>query len=190
MHREPLLELLQRYAAHYPQEDAVVARIRHLVQQSPDCFQRTCRPGHVTGSAWVLSADRQRCLLVHHAKLNRWLQPGGHADGDPHLAEVALREVREETGLEELELATTAGELVPLDLDVHRIPPRIGPEGTLREDAHEHHDVRFLVIAHSTAEPTANEESHDVGWFTAEEVRRLTDEQSVLRMLAKAGPFS
>ncbi|QEG33279.1 NUDIX hydrolase [Bythopirellula goksoeyrii] len=189
MHRQPLFELLDRYSAHYPYEAEVAARIRQLVESSPDCFERTCRPGHVTGSAWVLSQDCKKCLLVHHAKLDRWLQPGGHADGDTAIQEVALKEVREETGLVELELPATDGVLVPLDLDVHLIPARYSPTGELIEDAHEHHDVRFLVIARADQPITVSEESHDLGWFTNVEVSQLTDEESVLRMLRKAGPY-
>jgi 8-oxo-dGTP pyrophosphatase MutT (NUDIX family) len=187
MHRQPLLELLDRYAARFPDESAMTDRIRVLVNDHTDCFERTCRPGHITGSAWVLSRDRTRCLLVHHAKLNRWLQPGGHADGENAIHEVALREVREETGLVNLELPTIDGELVPLDLDVHLIPARYR-DGQLIEDAHEHHDVRFLVTAKGDEPIALSEESHDLGWFTRDEILARTDEESVLRMLRKAGP--
>lgn len=190
MHRQPLLELLDRYAARFPAEGAITARIRALVTAHADCFERTCRPGHITGSAWVLSHDRAKVLLVHHAKLDRWLQPGGHADGETEIAEVALREVREETGLERVTLPLHENELVPLDLDVHLIPPRYHADGTIKEDAHEHHDVRFLVVADADQEIVLSEESHDLGWFTAREVQELTDEESVLRMLRKAGPFA
>lgn len=188
MHRQPLLELLDRYIVRFPKESEVVDRIRLLVKTHPDCFERTCRPGHITGSAWVLSHDQKRCLLVHHAKLNRWLQPGGHADGEIEIAEVALREAREETGLTRLTLPTIDGHLVPLDLDVHLIPERRGPDGTLIDDAHEHHDVRFLLIAEPDQATILSEESHDLGWFTHDEVLTLTNEESVLRMLRKAGP--
>jgi 8-oxo-dGTP pyrophosphatase MutT (NUDIX family) len=188
MHRRPLLELLDRYAARFPDEDAVTERIRALVINRPDCFERTCRPGHITGSAWVLSHDRQQVLLVHHAKLDRWLQPGGHADGEIDIAEVALREVQEETGLTRVTFALHQRALVPLDLDVHLIPPRYRADGSLQEDAHEHHDVRFLIVAEAAQQITLSEESHDLAWFTAAEVQKLTDEESVLRMLRKAGP--
>lgn len=188
MHRQPLLELLDRYLSRYPDEVDVASRIRQLVESSPDCFERTCRPGHITGSAWVLSQDGKKCLLVHHAKLNRWLQPGGHADGQAAIEEVALKEVREETGLVELELPAADGLLVPLDLDVHLIPARYSPTGELIEDAHEHHDVRFLVVAHADQPLAVSEESHDLGWFSKAEILQRTDEESVLRMLRKAGP--
>ncbi|MCH8840225.1 MAG: DPP IV N-terminal domain-containing protein, partial [Planctomycetes bacterium] len=124
MHRRPLLEMLRRYTEKNPDEADVANRIERLVTSRADCFERACRPGHITGSAWVLSHDRRCCLLVHHAKLNRWLQPGGHADGQTNVAEVARREAQEETGLIDLELITE-----PLDIDVHLIPPRLDRDG-------------------------------------------------------------
>lgn len=188
MHRKPLLNMLQHYLTQYPDEQETVTRIRSLVKRHADCFHRTCRPGHVTGSAWVLSHDHRQCLLVHHRKLDRWLQPGGHADGDSDVAQVALREVREESGLSQIELAATDGLLLPLDVDVHLIPERVDSTGRKIEDAHEHHDVRFLVLAAPDQELVLSDESHAVRWFTAEEVLQTTDEESVLRMLRKAGP--
>ena len=186
MHRQPLLDLLTRYESCFPQETEVVARIRNLVQQHEDCFERTCLPGHVTGSAWILSHDRQRSLLVHHRKLNRWLQPGGHADGQAEIEAVALREAQEETGLNDFELVEHHGALVPLDLDVHLIPARHDPSGTQIEPAHEHHDVRFLLIAAPNQTPIVSEESNDVRWFTEAELLAATNEESVLRMHRKA----
>ena len=147
MHRQPLIKLLDRYALRFPEETEMVGRIRRLVESSADCFKRTCRPGHITGSAWVMTQERSRCLLVHHRKLDRWLQPGGHADGENQVEQVALKEVEEETGLTALELDLHYDQLVPLDVDVHLIPERRDATGTLIEDAHEHHDIRFLVIA-------------------------------------------
>jgi 8-oxo-dGTP pyrophosphatase MutT (NUDIX family) len=186
MHRRPLLEMLARYRAAFPGEAVVVDRICRLVEGHRDCFERTCRPGHITAAAWILSADRRRCLLTHHRKLNRWLQLGGHADGHWRVEEVALREAREESGITAFDIVPIAGSLLPLDLDVHLIPARSDADGRIVEDAHEHHDIRFLLIAHPGQQACASDESHEIGWFTPEEVTRLTDEESVLRMLYKA----
>jgi 8-oxo-dGTP pyrophosphatase MutT (NUDIX family) len=188
MHRQPLLKMLSRYAEKYPDEADVAQRIARLVTEHADCFERTCRPGHITGSAWVLSHDRARCLLVHHGRLDRWLQPGGHADGQTDVAGVARREVEEETGLVELELVAESGPVIPIDIDVHQIPPRFDRSGNEIEDAHEHHDIRFLFLAAQGQELVTSEESHDVRWFTHDEVLAATNEESVLRMLRKAGP--
>jgi len=181
--------MLDRYLRQHPEEADVVERIQHLATNSPDCFLRTCRPGHITGSAWVLSHDRGKCLLLHHAKLNRWLQPGGHADGDGDVAAVALREVREETGLTRLELVREEGLLTPLDVDVHRIPARLDDAGNVVEDAHEHHDIRFLIVAAAGQNLVRSNESNDLRWFGRDDLPRVTHEESVLRMLRKAGPF-
>jgi 8-oxo-dGTP pyrophosphatase MutT (NUDIX family) len=184
MHRRPLLDFLDLYERHFPGEEAVVDRIRRLVQSSPDCFERTCRPGHITGSAWILSPDRRRCLLTYHRRLNRWLQLGGHADGQADVEEVALREAREESGLTDFDIPSFDGALLPLDVDVHLIPPHCDAAGNVIEDAHEHHDIRFLLVARHE-QLTVSDESHDLRWFTPDEVAQVTAEESVLRMLRK-----
>jgi 8-oxo-dGTP pyrophosphatase MutT (NUDIX family) len=185
MHRRPLLDILARYRQAFPDEGPVVDRICELVEAHADCFERTCRPGHITAAAWILSPDRRRCLLTHHRKLDRWLQLGGHADGQWSVEEVALREAREESGLNAFELLPIDGVLIPLDVDVHEIPPRYDAQGKLVEDAHEHHDIRFLLVARSAQDVTVSDESHDLAWFTPDEVLRRTNEESILRMLRK-----
>lgn len=186
MHRKPLLAMLARYAARYPAEQGVAARVSQLVRARADCLERVCLPGHITGSAWVVSHDRKRILLVHHRKLGRWLQPGGHADGQAAVEQVALREAIEESGIADLRLAPLGPEPTPLDVDVHLIPARFDAQGRQTEPEHEHHDIRFLVLAGHADAPQVSEESHAVAWFTPDEVRQLTQEESVLRMLRKA----
>jgi 8-oxo-dGTP pyrophosphatase MutT (NUDIX family) len=191
MHRRPLLDMLDRYLQRYAEEEAVIRRICELVEGNSNCFERTCRPGHVTGSAWILSPDRTQCLLLHHNKLARWLQPGGHADGQSDIVAVARREVAEETGLSALKLVRNSNqEVVPLDVDVHPIPALISPVGKCLDTSHEHHDIRFLFVAGSDQSLQINDESNDLRWFTHDEVVTVTDEPSVLRMLLKAGPFN
>ena len=190
MHRLPLLDMLRRYSTRYPDETAVVAQVRQLIENAADCFERTCRPGHVTGSAWILTQDHTRCLLLHHRKLDCWLQPGGHADGQAEIEQVALREAQEESGLTQLELDGNPEDLVPLDIDVHVIPARLDAAGNIAEDRHEHHDIRFLVVASADQELVLSEESNDLRWFSCQEVFEVTDEESVLRMMRKAGPHA
>jgi 8-oxo-dGTP pyrophosphatase MutT (NUDIX family) len=186
MHRWPLLEMLARYRDAFPAETWVVTRICDLVHGHADCFDRTCRPGHITAAAWILSTDRRRALLTHHRKLGRWLQLGGHTDGQWHVEDAALREAREESGFTRFEFIPIHGLVIPFDLDVHVIPARYDAANQLIEDAHEHHDIRFLLVADPSSQIQVSDESHDVQWFTPEEIRRLTAEESVLRMLRKA----
>src|SRR5438309_2052483 len=99
MHREAALRLLRAHAARPldPHEATMTADTIHFVETHEDCLLRSCVPGHLTGSAWIVSPDRARTLLTHHHKLDKWLQLGGHADGQDDLAAVALREAREES---------------------------------------------------------------------------------------------
>ncbi|MEN0109455.1 MAG: NUDIX hydrolase [Planctomycetota bacterium] len=184
--REELRAMLAAYVAAHPDESETAARIGRLVTGHADCFQRGCRPGHLTASAWVVSADGARHLLLRHRKLGKWLQPGGHADGDTDLLAVARREVTEETGLSGLEPIVSASGLLPLDLDVHQIPARIDANGAEIDDAHEHHDVRFLFRATGEDRLTANHESDGLAWLEPDGVQARTDEESVLRLMRKA----
>jgi 8-oxo-dGTP pyrophosphatase MutT (NUDIX family) len=190
MHRRPLLELLERYEGVHPEESHCVARIRELVRNHSDCFDRRCLPGHVTASAWIVSSDADRFLLTHHRKLDRWLQLGGHADGDGDVQAVALREAREESGLSGFVFLgrERAGEgdrrsgipVVPVDVDVHRIPARPG------EPAHEHHDIRFVLQAPAGERISISDESNALEWFEWDRLEKDFDEESLLRLGRKA----
>ena len=133
-------------------EDPLGDRYRTLIDSHPDAGLRTCRPGHLTGSALVVDSAGANTLLMLHAKLGLWLQPGGHADGDANLAGVALREATEETGIDGLSIWPQ-----PLHLDIHRVDPP-------KEDPHLHYDVRFLVRAPAEARPQGNHESKGLRW--------------------------
>src|SRR5262249_10507978 len=99
MHRRLLTGLLQRYAATGPDAAEIAARFLAFVSAHDDCLLRSCVPGHVTASAWILSPDGGACLLTRHRKLRKWLQLGGHVDGEERVECAALREAREESGL-------------------------------------------------------------------------------------------
>lgn len=180
MHRQSILNTLEQYLRRHPDEANTANRIKRLVEQHEDCFDRTCLPGHITGSAWIISHDFSRCLLTHHRKLNKWLQLGGHADGqpDPHL--VALREAEEESGMTGFRFFEKDVYPLPLDIDVHIIPARAD------EPAHEHHDFRYLLIAPGNQDLQISDESHDLRWFTDDQLLRITNEESLLRMWRKA----
>jgi 8-oxo-dGTP pyrophosphatase MutT (NUDIX family) len=174
--------LVRGLRAHRPEDAAEgrdVARILDFVARHPDPFDRTIGEGHLTGSAFVLSADGRRVLLLHHRKLDRWLQPGGHADpGETSGEAVALREVREETGLEDARLHPDAPR--PLDVDVHEIPARPG------EPAHAHLDLRYLVVAGVGELRRAQEEAADLRWFGWDELAPLRLDPGLRRGLSKA----
>jgi len=176
----PLLQLLQIYEVLYPDEAETVRKFRALVRQEPEHLLRICMPGHITASAWILSPDRDRCLLTHHRKLGKWLQLGGHVDGEKELHKAAVREAQEESGMRQFDLVRRDGFLVPLDLDIHPIPK------TPSERAHLHYDVRFLLLAGGDEPPVCSDESHAVEWVPREALRDYTKEESVLRLDRKA----
>ena len=159
LHRRNLLQFLDTYENRYPDERKTVERIQFLVVGHPDCFERTCMPGHITGSAWIVSPDRTKYLMTRHRIFDRWLQLGGHSDGCPQPQLVALREAEEESGLAGFGLYRDPGGFVPLDVDIHAIAARAGVP------AHEHYDLRYLLIAAAEQPLKISDESHDLGWF-------------------------
>jgi len=164
--------------------DEAEARDRRLildfVRRHPDPFDRRIAEGHLTGSAITISEDGCRVLLLWHRKLERWLQPGGHADaGEARGEEVALREAEEETGIRGLGLHPEAPR--PIDVDVHRIPARPG------EPAHAHLDLRYLVVAPPGSVPAPElVELHAARWVGWDEVDALSPDAGLRRALAKA----
>jgi len=168
--------------AHRPEGEAErrdLARILEFVGRHPDPFDRRIAEGHLTGSAFVVSGDGARVLLLHHRKLDRWLQPGGHAEaGEASGEAVALREAREETGLVSLRLHPRAPR--PLDVDVHAIPARPG------EPAHAHLDLRYLVLAGEEPLRRQAEEAADLRWFAWSDLGTLGLDEGLRRGLAKA----
>ena len=140
-----------------------------FLDDHPDALDRGCADGHLTGSAMVVDPVSRRFLLMLHAKLGRWFQPGGHADGDGTLPRVAWQEATEETGIAGLALAVPA-----IDLDVHLVGPPHGP--------HLHLDVRYLAIAPPGAVPVGNHESLDLRWATYDELPGLDVDEGTLRL--------
>ncbi len=143
-----------------------------------DALQRSCVAGHFTGSSWVVNHSGTQGLVLLHSKVDRWLQLGGHADGNGCLGSVALREATEETGIAGLEIWSD-----PIDIDVHLFVNR-----SASEPSHLHLDVRYLVKAPPEAIVRGNEESQALKWVKEEE---LTDSELSLdestQRLARCG---
>lgn len=171
--RQSLIHSLKEY--HTPFQEEIIFRDQFLeLLQHARCFHRDFLPGHITASAWITDPSWQHVLLTHHAKLNRWLQPGGHADGDENVLQVALREVEEETGLKNVQASHTI-----FDIDIHLIPAR-------RDHAeHYHYDIRFAFRADLHAPLHITHESNDLKWVALRELEMFTDNRSILRMKEK-----
>ncbi|MGI9085570.1 MAG: NUDIX hydrolase [Aeromicrobium sp.] len=139
-----------------------------------DGMLRACHPDHLTASTLVVSHDHRETLLVLHEIVRLWLQTGGHCEPtDATLAEAALREAREETGVDGLVI-----DPVPVFLSRHEVPC-----GPIRP-AH-HLDVQYVAVAPAEARPMMSAESLDIGWFALDDPPEPTD-QSVRDLIAAA----
>ena len=178
MHRNLLITLLKSYKNNSlitHEEQTMFEHTWKFVNTVPNCFERSNLYGHVTGSAFIVDASGTQTLLMHHKKLNIWVQLGGHADGDHDVCRVANKEAEEESGITNFTLLSPQ----IYDLDVHVIPER------KMEPEHFHFDIRFLFQAPKDAQPIQNEESNKICWVPFDTVQKLTTERSVLRLVEK-----
>ena len=128
--------------------------LTRLAREPGALFRTWFEPGHFTVSLFVLSLETRRVLLIHHTKLERWLQPGGHVEpGDRSIVDAGRRELLEETGV-----AVEARDCKPMGIDIHEIP------AFRDEPAHLHFDCRFLAEFSGLAESVSTSES-EVAWL-------------------------
>ncbi len=166
-----VVTLLESYQPVDDQQSAVRRSMLDFLHAHPDALARTCAPGHFTASALVVADDAERFVLLHHTKLRRWLQPGGHVDGSSNMAAAAWREATEETGIDGLAV------VVPVaDLDIHRVEPP-------SEAPHDHLDLRFVVLAPADARLAGNHESTDIRWVTVDDLDALDVDDGLRRLV-------
>ncbi len=175
-----LLTLLKNHKGYYATEqqmvlDTIAFMLKHPVGQQPNCFERALHVGHITASAWITDAAVEQALFTHHKKIGKWLQLGGHCDGNPDVVEVALTEAKEESGLSDFQLKQPA----IFDVDIHLIPAHKDIP------AHHHYDIRFWFIADSTLPLQISHESKDLKWLPIDEIEQYNNEASVMRMVEK-----
>ena len=180
MDRKELVRQLNLYETHYKEEAEYIPGFLDLLSE-PSCFLRSNLDRHITASAWIVNNDFTKTLLIHHAKLEKWLQPGGHTDGDEDVLRVALKEAGEETGI------ANFSRVYPsiFDLDIHLIPERKGTK------AHYHYDIRFLFQAEESLSFAANHESTDISWIALENIKNVVGEsRSIIRMVEKTNSLT
>ncbi len=175
-----ILDALKHYKTPFQEEENFVQQTIAFIENNVNAFERQNLSGHVNGSAWVLSKDGKKSLLNFHKKLNRWLQFGGHSDGNPDTWAVALREAVEETGIHDIDFVM----MDIFDVDVHVIPENIKKN----EPEHLHYDIRFLLKAGSD-KFVVSEESKLLKWVNNDEIPALYERgeinHSMYRMYKK-----
>ena len=166
-----LKEKIERYVPYNEQEEADKQELLRILQLNENYFIRENLAAHFTASGWVVSPDRTKTLLAYHNLYDSWAWLGGHADGETDLLSVALKEVREESGLKEV---------FPVSEDVFslEILPVFGHEKNGKYvSSHLHLNVTFLLEADPTAEIHNNpDENSKVGWFDLDDVPRVSTE--------------
>ncbi|MCH2206145.1 MAG: NUDIX hydrolase [Lentisphaerales bacterium] len=171
MYRQKLLKLLDEYK----EQQFLKKKFVEFIENHTDCFERSNEYGHMTASSWLVNNSGDKVLLTHHRKLDMWLQPGGHCDGDADVASVALKEAQEETGIQDWKFKDRK----IFDIDCHVIPARKS------EPQHYHFDVRFVMVAQSNENYVVSEESHDLARVPLKSLADYTTEESIVRMAEK-----
>jgi len=166
------------------QQLKMIEEFRAFIDSSQEVFLRKNLPGHFTASSFILCKERKKLLMTHHLKLNKWLQLGGHADGESVLHQVALNEAFEESGLDDVRFLNYnffPNPQVPLifDIDCHFIPKNS------KDPEHYHFDVRYLLCIDHDQEVKISGESLDLRWIDLHEVYLYNNEPPIARCISK-----
>lgn len=176
MKRIELIGALNQYETDFVEELAYIPRFKSLLNNFPNCFERSLITGHITASSWIIDLSNNEVLLVHHRKLGKWLQPGGHADGDENTLNVSIKEAKEETGLSSLKLLKDG----IFDIDIHLIPYHKNTQ------SHFHYDIRYLFKASKDEQIIVNDESNEAKWISLESIQKYSGpNRSITRMSLK-----
>lgn len=172
---EKMLPILRYIKNNKPENN--INKLLDLLGRGDDLFSRHTRYGHFTSSAFIVSEDMTKVLLIRHLKHQKWLLPGGHVEDGENTLEAAIREAEEEVGLKYIKLLHS--EII--DLDIHKIP-----ENTKKnEPEHWHFDTRYLfsVISDTNLIGLNKEEATDFQWIRISAI--LKNEDSHLYEIAK-----
>ena len=175
-----LTEILERYAPDCEQEREDRRMMLKYLADFPDILLRSNETAHFSASAWVVNPARTRALMIYHNIYDSWAWPGGHADGDADLLGVALREVREETGVRKVRPASES----PLSLEI--LPVNAHFKRGRYVVPHLHLNLTYLLIAEEAQQTRAKpDENSGVRWFELDEAVAASSEPDMRTVYAK-----
>ena len=166
-----IIEEIKKYRPCNAQEQRDQTLILDFLEKNGDAFLRSNLLAHMTASSWIVNPERTKTLMVYHNLYDSWSWTGGHADGETDLLSVALREAREETGIEHVRpVSPEIFSLEVLTVDGHEKRGEYVP-------SHLHMNVTYLLEAEeSDTLHACREENSGVAWFTLEEALKASSE--------------
>lgn len=166
-----IVEEIKKYRPCNAQEQRDQTLILDFLEKNGDAFLRSNLLAHMTASSWIVNPERTKTLMVYHNLYDSWSWTGGHADGETDLLSVALREAREETGIEHVRpLSPEIFSLEVLTVDGHEKRGEYVP-------SHLHMNVTYLLEAEEgDTLHICREENSGVAWFTLEEALKASSE--------------
>jgi len=174
--KQKLIKDIENYIPSTETENHHKIQTLKFLNESNNNFCRSNLKGHITSSAWLIDKDKTKALLTHHRKLNKWFQPGGHADGNPDILQAAIKEAKEESGFKNVFPVINS----IFDIDVHIIPETT----TKGEPAHFHYDIRYLLWT-SEDKFTVSKESINLKWIDIDEIENFVKFEAIHRMIIK-----
>ena len=179
-------KIIKTYLKHFENEREQLNKLITLIEESngEDVFSSTNIKGHITASGFIYAKKEKAILLLEHKKLGKLLQPGGHVeDIDKAILEAAIREIYEETGLENLELINLFDNKdIPFDINTHIIPD--SPKKNMPQ--HYHHDFRYLFTVDETSEIRIDlNESNNYKWIKILNLQETEDFKVVIQKINK-----
>ena len=181
MTRQDLVKRLEEYQPFNEQEEKDKPLILNWIRNQEDAFSRENKVAHITASAWVVNKDRSKVLMVYHNIYNSWSWLGGHADGETDLLSVAIREVKEEAGITDVQ---------PVSEEIFSVES-LTVDGHVKRgeyvSSHLHLNITFLFEADSEeAVSIKDDENSGVAWFSpAEALEKSTEPWFVKHVYAK-----
>lgn len=181
MTRQDLVKRLEEYQPFNEQEEKDKPLILNWIRNQEDAFSRENKVAHITASAWVVNKDRSKVLMVYHNIYTSWSWLGGHADGETDLLSVAIREVKEEAGITDVQ---------PVSEEIFSVES-LTVDGHVKRgeyvSSHLHLNITFLLEADSEeAVSIKDDENSGVAWFSpAEALEKSTEPWFVKHVYAK-----
>ena len=175
-----LREIISAYIPCCEQEQEDKRMLIKYIDENPDILLRSNETAHFSASAWVVNPERTKVLMLYHNIYNSWSWPGGHADGEDDLLSVALREVREETGIENIRPVTD--ELYSLEILTVNAHFKRGKYVV----PHLHLNLTYLLEADDAQQLQSKpDENSAVRWFPLEKAVKASSEPDMQVVYAK-----